>query len=150
MESWAVNQLSVFLGFDPETLKNQVLPYLMSFDSPISLSEHLYDLLGASSDTMDFIQEFVSRQFPEKKPIQKPTQPPQLPPQQLQQQHNKATEHSIQRNDSLFPSLPPTVKTEATTEWPSNFNVYIKNKSSETHQGKNKKQPKTSGVLISD
>jgi hypothetical protein len=41
MENWAIDQLGMFLGFDPETLKTQVMPYLLSFDSPTALSEHL-------------------------------------------------------------------------------------------------------------
>jgi hypothetical protein len=41
MKDWAVEKLSVFLGFDPETLKEQVYPYLMSLDTSNELVEHL-------------------------------------------------------------------------------------------------------------
>jgi len=41
MKDWAVEKLSVFLGFDPETLEEQVYPYLMSLDTFNELVEHL-------------------------------------------------------------------------------------------------------------
>jgi hypothetical protein len=41
MKDWAVEKLSVFLGFDPETLQEQVYPYLMSIGSSNELVEHL-------------------------------------------------------------------------------------------------------------
>lgn len=41
LESWATDKLSVFLGFDPETLQQQILPYLMSSNSPDSFAEQL-------------------------------------------------------------------------------------------------------------
>ena len=41
LESWAVDKLSQFLGIDDETLKTQVLPYLLSYDSPDALQGHL-------------------------------------------------------------------------------------------------------------
>lgn len=41
LESWATDKLSVFLGFDPETLKTQILPYLMSSNSPDAFANEL-------------------------------------------------------------------------------------------------------------
>ena len=41
LEAWAIDNLSQLLGIDDETLKTQVLPYLMSYDSPDALGEHL-------------------------------------------------------------------------------------------------------------
>lgn len=41
MKDWVVEKLSVFLGFDPETLQEQVYPYLMSIGSSNELVEHL-------------------------------------------------------------------------------------------------------------
>lgn len=41
LESWAIDKLSVFLGFDPETLQSQILPYLMSSNSPDVFAEQL-------------------------------------------------------------------------------------------------------------
>lgn len=41
MQDWAIEKLSVFLGFDPETLREQVYPYLVSIDSSNELVEHL-------------------------------------------------------------------------------------------------------------
>ncbi|KAI8579706.1 hypothetical protein K450DRAFT_241102 [Umbelopsis ramanniana AG] len=68
MKDWAVEKLSVFLGFDPETLEEQVYPYLMSLNTSNELVEHLTNLLGTDESTMQFIQEFSTRRFP-------PTQP---------------------------------------------------------------------------
>jgi hypothetical protein len=34
LENWATDKLAIFLGFDTETIKTQVLPYLMSTESP--------------------------------------------------------------------------------------------------------------------
>jgi Holliday junction resolvasome RuvABC ATP-dependent DNA helicase subunit len=41
MQDWAIEKLSVFLGFDPETLREQVYPYLVSIESSNELVEHL-------------------------------------------------------------------------------------------------------------
>jgi hypothetical protein len=41
LENWAIDKLSVFLGFDPETLQSQILPYLMSSNSPDAFAEQL-------------------------------------------------------------------------------------------------------------
>ncbi|KAM3579588.1 hypothetical protein VKS41_008043 [Umbelopsis sp. WA50703] len=64
MQDWAIEKLSVFLGFDPETLREQVYPYLVSIESSNELVEHLTNLLGSNEDTNAFIQEFVKRRFP--------------------------------------------------------------------------------------
>lgn len=34
LENWATDKLAIFLGFDSGTIKTQVLPYLMSTESP--------------------------------------------------------------------------------------------------------------------
>lgn len=41
LESWATDKLSVFLGFDPETLRTQILPYLMTSQTPDALADEL-------------------------------------------------------------------------------------------------------------
>lgn len=41
LESWAIDKLSVFLGFDPETLHSQILPYLLTSESPDAFAEQL-------------------------------------------------------------------------------------------------------------
>lgn len=40
-DSWAVHKLSEFLGFDDETLKTQVLPYLKTLKTADEFSNHL-------------------------------------------------------------------------------------------------------------
>jgi hypothetical protein len=41
LDTWAQDKLSVFLGFDPETIRSQVLPYLMSTQTPEAFGERL-------------------------------------------------------------------------------------------------------------
>ena len=41
LENWAIDKLSVFLGFDPETLQSQILPYLLTSESPDAFAEQL-------------------------------------------------------------------------------------------------------------
>lgn len=41
LESWAIDKLSVFLGFDPETLQTQILPYLLTSESPDAFADQL-------------------------------------------------------------------------------------------------------------
>ncbi|KAI8147226.1 putative zinc finger motif, C2HC5-type-domain-containing protein [Fennellomyces sp. T-0311] len=117
LESWAVDKLSQFLGIDDETLKTQVLPYLLSFDSPDALQAHLMDMLGTEGEALIFIQEFATRRF-DKKPTttaavgkSSPQQPPKQPKQPKQPPQH-------------FPSLPSEERHQ--TEWPANINVYMK------------------------
>ncbi|KAI8331035.1 putative zinc finger motif, C2HC5-type-domain-containing protein [Chlamydoabsidia padenii] len=165
MENWAIDQLGMFLGFDPETLKTQVMPYLMSFDSPTTLSEHLQDMLGTNEDTINFIQRFVQQRFPPQPASvsQKKKQQQQQPKQQTyaksasSSSSSSASNHRQQEPSSHFPSLPPN--TNQTTSWPGNMTVYMKNKDGDHTSSKSNKNKKTSathsqggenGSLVSD
>ncbi|OZJ05940.1 hypothetical protein BZG36_01241 [Bifiguratus adelaidae] len=75
MDAWAETKLVDFLGFDHETVRSQLLPYLNSLGSKDALTTHLLELLG--SERADFIQEFASKLFPERK--SKPATPPSTP-----------------------------------------------------------------------
>ncbi|KAG0172301.1 hypothetical protein DFQ28_008323 [Apophysomyces sp. BC1034] len=114
LENWAVEKLSVFLGFDSETLKTQVLPYLMSFTSAEDLTEHLTDMLGTSADSLSFIQEFAVRRFSSSRVQKKETG--KKPP----------VTSTARETPGQFPSLPKS-STSSDTQWPSNINVYMKN-----------------------
>ncbi|CAO3629328.1 unnamed protein product [Mucor hiemalis] len=106
LESWATDKLSVFLGFDPETLQQQILPYLMSSNSPDAFAEQLMDMVGTSEEALAFIQEFTERRFQpkvEKALPLKPASPPPPPPPQ-QQQHVETISRT--ESEGLFPSLP--------------------------------------------
>ncbi|KAF7724149.1 hypothetical protein EC973_001274 [Apophysomyces ossiformis] len=114
LEAWATEKLSVFLGFDPETLRTQVMPYLMSFSSAEELTEHLTDMLGTNADSLSFIQEFATRRF-------------------LKSHSRKTSEEKksvgatiTQETPSHFPSLPKS-SMSSDSQWPSNINVYVKN-----------------------
>ncbi|ORZ14191.1 putative zinc finger motif, C2HC5-type-domain-containing protein [Absidia repens] len=160
MDNWVIDQLGVFLGFDPETLQTQVLPYLSSFDSPTALSEHLQDMLGTSDDTLNFIHTYVQHRFPSKPPAQ---QQQKQQKQQKQQQSVNTTSSSSTTNKkdaSQFPSLPPNAN-GPTTSWPGNMTVYMKesdrgtgkstkNKKASTKPQNNTSNGNSSGSLVSD
>ncbi|KAI8093550.1 putative zinc finger motif, C2HC5-type-domain-containing protein [Halteromyces radiatus] len=150
MDNWAVDQLSVFLGFDPETLKSQVLPYLFSFDNPTSLSEHLQEMLGTSNDTLDFIHKFVQQQFPSSRSNQSTNNKPSInkstSTETTYSSNQNQNNTSSSSSSSQFPSLPPN--TMEPTSWPSNMTVYMKESNVKS---KTKKQSKSSnGSLVSD
>ncbi|RUS24614.1 hypothetical protein BC938DRAFT_473322 [Jimgerdemannia flammicorona] len=63
IDQWATDNLSLFLGLDPDTLSQQVLPYLNTFNTPDDLANHLQTLLGITPATTDFIHEYTSRRF---------------------------------------------------------------------------------------
>ncbi|KAG2175867.1 hypothetical protein INT44_000345 [Umbelopsis vinacea] len=105
MKEWAVEKLSVFLGFDPETLEEQVYPYLMSLNTSNELVEHLTNLLGTDESTMKFIQEFASRRFP-------PTQPTLAQPRALQAVSSKPTSRTSSAGNSRSASPQARSSTE--------------------------------------
>ncbi|KAI8393525.1 putative zinc finger motif, C2HC5-type-domain-containing protein [Radiomyces spectabilis] len=149
-EDWAEEQLSIFLGFDPETLQSQVIPYLLSADSPQVLRENLQEMVGHSEETAPFIQEFVTRRFASQKNQKKDNKGNQKP---------EPPRHDTREPTSQFPSLPAT---ESNMQWPSNINVYVKKeKDDDYYMGRQKhkkgkaaasgsSQTSTESTLISD
>ncbi|KAL0088085.1 putative zinc finger motif, C2HC5-type-domain-containing protein [Phycomyces blakesleeanus] len=121
MEHWATDKLSIFLGLDTLTLETQVIPYLMTLDTPDALTQHLTDMLGTSSDCLDFIYEFANRRFTQKQP---------------------KVQTSSQSSKGLpFPSLPAG---EVNSQWPANINIHDKSNDEMLFSGsrKPKKQNK--------
>ncbi|ORX55828.1 zf-C2HC5-domain-containing protein [Hesseltinella vesiculosa] len=151
MESWVVDQLSVFLGFDPETLQSQMLPYLMSFESPVDLQDHLQDMLGTSADAITFIEKFIQLRFP---PAAKKTKPPvvERPPSTMHEPTPTQAHRPAQDPNALFPTLPPqpapTSSNDSNTQWPTNFNVKTKEQGKKKDKRVKTEQPQ--GSLVSD
>ncbi|KAI8327855.1 putative zinc finger motif, C2HC5-type-domain-containing protein [Choanephora cucurbitarum] len=141
IESWATDKLSVFLGFDSETIQTQILPFLMSSNSPDLFAEQLMEMVGTSEDALSFIQEFTERRFqPKKIPMAKPT------PVQAEPSHTKPAQ------ESSFPSLPKN-QPSYDTMWPANINVHQKKEDEyfaglrKVKKSKNKSQNNTAKEL---
>ncbi|KAI7870481.1 hypothetical protein BDF14DRAFT_1994030 [Spinellus fusiger] len=110
--SWIAEKLSFFLGLDTRTLESQVIPYLMSFESATALTQHLTDLLGTSSESLDFIQQLCVHRFP----------PPKIAPA-LAASPALAAQKTPTRPESHFPSLPHA---ESSNPWPTHINIVTK------------------------
>ncbi|KAI8368084.1 putative zinc finger motif, C2HC5-type-domain-containing protein [Blakeslea trispora] len=120
LESWAVDKLSVFLGFDSETIETQILPFLMSSDSPDRFAEQLMEMVGTSEDALSFIQEFTERRFqPKKIPIT------ETAPVRAEPVNTKTSAQKEPQEESSFPSLPKNQQSYETM-WPANINVHQK------------------------
>ncbi|KAI8641818.1 putative zinc finger motif, C2HC5-type-domain-containing protein [Parasitella parasitica] len=138
LESWAIDKLSVFLGFDPETLQSQILPYLLTSDSPDAFAEQLMDMVGTSDEALSFIQEFTQRRFgPKQAPEQSQTylkpKPKPKPKPSAAVSLAKASASSSPLTSSIpdaqlegsFPSLPSNQQPYETA-WPANISVHQK------------------------
>ncbi|KAI9261925.1 putative zinc finger motif, C2HC5-type-domain-containing protein [Helicostylum pulchrum] len=147
LESWATDKLSVFLGFDPETLKTQILPYLMSSNSPDAFADELMGMVGASDEALSFIQEFTERRFAPKVETPPPRPAHAAPKASTPKQPVSPSTSSIPNTQSegLFPSLPKNEQPYETM-WPANINVHQKKDDEyfsglkKTKRGKNKAQ----------
>ncbi|KAI7904135.1 putative zinc finger motif, C2HC5-type-domain-containing protein [Cokeromyces recurvatus] len=122
LESWAIDKLSVFLGFDPETLQTQIIPYLMSSNSPDAFADQLMDMVGTSDDALNFIQEFTARRF-QKETKKQPLTPVtnKMPPVSIVEESSAPILDTTVEN--AFPSLPSQ---SYETVWPANINVHQK------------------------
>ncbi|KAI8986552.1 putative zinc finger motif, C2HC5-type-domain-containing protein [Pilobolus umbonatus] len=119
LESWAIDKLSVFLGFDSETLSTQILPYLLSATTPDAFAEQLHEMLGANEGAYEFIQEFVQRRFAEK------PAPPTPKPKKPVVKESTESSPSTTTSETVFPSLPSSSQPYKEL-WPANINVYRK------------------------
>ncbi|CEP07133.1 hypothetical protein [Parasitella parasitica] len=134
LESWAIDKLSVFLGFDPETLQSQILPYLLTSESPDAFAEQLMDLVGTSDEALAFIQEFTKRRFNAKQAPEQskaPLNPKPKPSAATSSVKASATSSSSissipnTQSEGTFPSLPSNQQ-PYDTMWPANISVHQK------------------------
>ncbi|KAI7891902.1 putative zinc finger motif, C2HC5-type-domain-containing protein [Mucor mucedo] len=144
LESWATDKLSVFLGFDPETLKTQILPYLMTSQTPDALADELMGMVGTTEEALGFIQEFVARRFPPKPVVvEKHVKAPKITPKQTASPSTSSIPNS--QSEGVFPSL-PTNEQPYESMWPANINVQYKKEDEyfaglkKSKKGKNKAQ----------
>ncbi|KAI8073176.1 putative zinc finger motif, C2HC5-type-domain-containing protein [Gongronella butleri] len=158
-DAWVIDQLAVFLGFDPETLQTQVIPYLMSIESPIELQQHLQDMLGTTADTIAFTEKFLQMRFPPARAA-KASPRPSASPKTSASNSNRGSPTPAQAHrppvdpNALFPSLPPQQQSTSSssssdnaTNWPTNFNVQIKK---DTKKKKSSSATQSSSTLVSD
>ncbi|WRT67043.1 uncharacterized protein IL334_004009 [Kwoniella shivajii] len=62
--SWVVNDLSMVLGLDDETIKQMIIPDLESYTHEARLRVHLQDFLGPSNEAKSFTTRYISFRFP--------------------------------------------------------------------------------------
>ncbi|KAL7316353.1 hypothetical protein PS15m_005454 [Mucor circinelloides] len=136
LESWAIDKLSVFLGFDSETLQTQILPYLMTSNSPDAFADQLMEMVGTSDEALAFIQEFTERRFHSKQasaeqskasPKPKPKPAASTSVNATTSPSSSSTVSSIPNTESegVFPALPSNQQPYETM-WPANISVHQK------------------------
>ncbi|WWC61216.1 uncharacterized protein I303_103796 [Kwoniella dejecticola CBS 10117] len=62
--SWVVDDLSIILGLDDETIKQMIVPDLESYTHEARLRVHLQDFLGSTPQAKSFITRYTSLRFP--------------------------------------------------------------------------------------
>ncbi|KAI9483757.1 MAG: putative zinc finger motif, C2HC5-type-domain-containing protein [Benjaminiella poitrasii] len=128
-ESWAIDKLSVFLGFDPETLQTQILPYILSTSSSDALTERLMDMLGTGDDALAFIRQFVQRRFtpePKKQSLTPLTSSSSSKAPIVTKEKAPSAPIALDNTtDTSFPSLPSNQQSYETM-WPANISVHQK------------------------
>ncbi|KAI8968481.1 putative zinc finger motif, C2HC5-type-domain-containing protein [Mycotypha africana] len=126
LESWAIDKLSVFLGFDSETLETQIIPYLMKNDTPEAFSSQLMEMVGTSDKALDFIQDFTQRRFFSKPAKSTPTssivETEKASPAQIPAASSSTGISTAANPASAFPSLPSNQQPYETM-WPANISV---------------------------
>ncbi|CAO3654636.1 unnamed protein product [Mucor fragilis] len=136
LESWAIDKLSVFLGFDPETLQTQILPYLMASNSPDAFADQLMEMVGTSDEALAFVQEFTERRFrPKQAPVEQSRASPKPKPKPVASASvnaaaspsSSSTVSSIPnaQSEGVFPALPSNQQPYETM-WPANISVHQK------------------------
>ncbi|KAF1802511.1 putative zinc finger motif, C2HC5-type-domain-containing protein [Mucor lusitanicus] len=137
LESWAIDKLSVFLGFDPETLQTQILPYLLTSESPDAFADQLMEMVGTSDEALAFIQEFTERRFHPKqapvdqssraspKPKPKPAATASVNATASPSSSSTASSIPNTQSEGVFPALPSNQQPYETM-WPANISVHQK------------------------
>ncbi|KAG9305808.1 hypothetical protein G9A89_001097 [Geosiphon pyriformis] len=137
---------------DSETLKTQMFPYLLSFQNKADLAEYLQELLGITGDRTTFIEEFVTRRFPQKT-TQAFLTTNQVPPKAIihNTSHQPADRGRKERSRGQSP-IPTKDEDPREEAWKKDGNIYFKKSAEENYfvGSKKSKQSKTLAQVVQE
>ncbi|KAI8883518.1 zf-C2HC5-domain-containing protein [Backusella circina FSU 941] len=96
----------------------------MSTESPDIFADRVMEMVGATDDALNFIQEFTKRRFETPKPAT-PTPPPPVVERKVVQTPPSSSSPAVSDSEGVFPSLPSNNQPYETM-WPANISVHQK------------------------